>query len=239
MLEELGARVVLHAPLALVALLSTMEGNVSVVEEGHSIAGVDLQCPIMSLPRAFKTTIDTIPARVPYLAVPPEKQAYWRERLGRSGKRRVGLAWSGKANRNIDLNPATSRSVPLRLLAPLLQLPLELHSLQKETLESDADILSRFEQIRTHHGELNDFSDAAALVEEMDLVISIDTAVAHLAGALAKPLWMMLPYSSDYRWGIGGDRTPWYPAARLFRQSHISDWEGVVWRVASELAGMQ
>jgi hypothetical protein len=193
----------------------------------------------MSLPRAFKTTIDTIPAEVPYLTVSPEKQAYWRQKLGRSQKRRVGLTWSGKANRNIDLNPATSRSIPLRLLDPLLRLPLELHSLQREVLKSDADVLLDFEQIRTYHGELNDFSDTAALVEEMDLVITIDTAVAHLAGALGKPVWVMLPYSTDYRWGISGDKTPWYPTARLFRQSDPGDWEGVVQKIASELVEMQ
>ena len=117
----------------------------------------------------------------------------------------------------------------------MTQLRLELHSLQKDILQSDADVLTKFSQIRTYQTELHDFSDTAALIEEMDLVVTIDTSVAHLAGALGKPVWMMLPYSTDYRWGMSGDKTPWYPTATLFRQPDISDWTSVVHKVATAL----
>ena len=234
-LQELGARVVIYAPPALAELFSTLRGNVLIVEEGNVLPHIDLHCPIMSLPRAFKTTLDTIPAEFPYLAVPAERQSYWRRKLGAQEKPRVGLVWAGKANRNIDVSVLRNRSMPLKLLEPLRHLPLELHSLQKDVLHSDARVLAEFSEIRTYQTELHDFSDTAALIEEMDLVVTIDTSVAHLAGALGKPVWMMLPYSTDYRWGMSGDKTPWYPTATLFRQPDISDWTSIVHKVATAL----
>ncbi len=238
-LQQRGARVVIYAPPALADLFATLRGNVLIAKAGNNLPHIDLHCPIMSLPRAFKTTLDTIPAEFPYLAVPAEKQSYWRRRLGTPAKRRVGLVWSGKANRNIDISVLRNRSIPLSLLEPLMQLRLELHSLQKDILQSDADVLTKFSQIGTYHNELHDFSDTAALIEAMDLVVTIDTSVAHLAGALGKPVWVMLPYSTDYRWGMNGDKTPWYPTATLFRQPDISDWTSVVHKVATALTNFR
>ena len=239
LLQQLGAKVVISAPPPLAPLFSTLPGDVSIVGAGQRLADIDFQCPIMSLPRAFKTTLDTIPAAVPYLTVPAERQAYWQRKLGRSKQRRVGLMWSGKANRNIDISVLKNRSIPFSLLEPLMHLPVELHSLQKEFLPSDAAALAEFKQVRTHQDELNDFSDTAGLIGEMDLIITIDTSVAHLAGALGKHMWVMLPYSTDYRWGMRGDGTPWYPTATLFRQPDVSDWTSVIQRIATELSKLQ
>jgi hypothetical protein len=168
--------------------------------------------------------------------VAAERQAHWRTRLGRKGRFRVGLAWSGHGNRDIDASVFRNRSLPIRLLEPLFDLPVEIHSLQKEISQDDDSFMTRSGRIAVNHRELADFADTAALIEEMDLIVSIDTSVAHLAGALARPLWVMLPYAVDYRWGPEGDRTPWYPTATLFRQATVGDWQSLVATMTGRLA---
>jgi tetratricopeptide (TPR) repeat protein len=235
MVQGRGAKVLLevHPPLA--ALMSTLNGDFTVVEKGRPLPDFDLHCPMMSLPLAFKATVETIPAAVPYLRADSDKRKSWRDRLGDKTRPRIGVAWSGRIGRAIDRNPCRKRYFELRLLESLLQLPMEFHSLQKDIRQEDAKVLRSFRQIRAHHDELNDFADAAALIEEMDLVISVDTAVAHLAGALVKPVWILLPHATDYRWMIDRDDSPWYPSATLFRQSAIGDWSEVISRVIERL----
>lgn len=234
LLRGRGAQVWVYAPKSLCALFATLGEGIAVVEEGSALPPVDLQCPIMSLPRAFRTTVATIPAAVPYLKAAPDRQQAWRASLGPAVRPRIGLMWSGKADRNVDRKPLRSRSLPLERLGPVLRLPFEFHALQQEISPADMARLPSL-PIRTHRQALVDFADTAALIEQMDLVISIDTSVAHLAGALGKPLWVMLPRSSDYRWGIEGATTPWYPTATLFRQGGVDDWDSVVAQVAQRL----
>lgn len=234
--EQQGARVLLQASAPLCELFAGLGGAIDVREEGDAAPAADFRCPIMSLPHALQTTADGIPADFPYLGVPPVRQTAWRERLGAARAPRIGLVWSGAADRYQDRNPRTARSLPLAALAPLLRLPFAFHALHKEIAAGDAETLAAFPALTSHAGELNDFADTAALIAEMDLVIAVDTAVAHLAGALGKPLWVMLPWATDYRWQASGETTPWYPAARLFRQSRAGDWEGVVERVGEALA---
>jgi len=235
MARELGARVLLEVHAPLTALMSTLGVDISVVEKDKALPDFDLHCPMMSLPLAFKTTVETIPAAVPYLHADPERRRRWHHRLGAKGKFRIGLAWSGRIGRAIDRNPCRKRYFELRLLENLLQLPMEFHSLQKDLRKGDVKVLTHFKQIRAHHDQLNDFADTAALIEEMDLVISVDTAVAHLAGAMGKPVWILLPHTTDYRWMIDRSDSPWYPTATLFRQSEIGDWRGVISRVVERL----
>lgn len=223
-----GARVWLQTSPNLFALFTTLGETITLIDEDAVLPPIDYRCPIMSLPRALKTTADNIPARIPYLSVPPARLATWRERLGNATAPRVGLAWSGAADRYLDRNPRTGRSMPLACLAGLLQLPWEFHVLQKEIPASDAEMLAAFPKLISHADALEDFADTAALIDAMDLVISVDTAVAHLAGALGKPLWVMLPWATDYRWLESGEQTPWYPTARLFRQQRAGDWDSVV-----------
>ncbi len=234
LLRERGARILIQTPKPLCALCAAMAHDVTIVEEGGAPPFVDLQCPIMSLPRAFGTTLQTIPAAVPYLQVPREREDRWRARLGSSSRPRVGLTWSGKPDRNVDRRPLRSRSLPLDLLGPMLRLPFEFHALQQEFSTADAAMLSSL-PITTHQHALVDFADTAAVIQQMDLVISIDTSVANLAGALGKPMWVMLPRASDYRWGFAGDKTPWYPTATLFRQAGIEDWGSVVGPITQRL----
>jgi hypothetical protein len=231
MVEALGAHVILEAPAPLVALLATLPGKFTVVEQRSRLPAFDLHCPIMSLPLAFGTTLATVPASVPYLHAVPDKSAIWRRRLGIGTRLRVGLVWSGSPDHKNDHN----RSIPLEILAPLLELPAEFHSLQKEYRQEDERVLAELEQIGQHQGELQDFSDTAALLSQMDLVIAVDTSVAHLSGALARKTWVLLPYSPDFRWMLDRNDSPWYPTMTLFRQTACGDWAGVVAEVAERL----
>jgi tetratricopeptide (TPR) repeat protein len=235
-LQQLGARVVVHAPAALAGLLGSLGPGIEVVKAGDPLPEIDLQCPIMTLPRAFGTTLETIPGDVPYLCADAARTEAWRRKLGPAARTRIGLMWSGKSDRNMDRSALRRRSMPAAALQPLLELPLEFHALQKEFTEGDALTPDIRRRILTHESELHDFAETAALVEQMDLVISIDTSVAHLAGALAKPLWVALPFYVDYRWMAEGPATPWYPTATLFRQAVPGDWLSVTRTIAARLA---
>ena len=230
-LNALGAQVILEVHHSLVALMSTLKGEVTTVATVGKRSAFNLQCPIMSLPFACRTTLDSIPATVPYLYSDTEKQRAWREKLGTGTKPRVGLVWSGSAAHANDRN----RSIPLQLLEPLLRLPVEFHALQQEIRLDDAARLAYLPQLHLHQNELRDFSDTASLVSEMDLVISVDTSVAHLAGALGKPLWLLLPFFPDYRWMLDRTDTPWYPTATLYRQPAIGDWQSVIDNLVAQL----
>lgn len=226
-----GARVVLEVPRELLALLSTLPGDCTLVAAGQALPNFDLHCPLMSLPRAFHTALSTIPANVPYLAAALEKRAAWTERLKTKTKPRVGLVWAGRPG----LSPDRIRSMTLAQLAPLMDLPCEFHALQKEIRPDDGAALARFPALQTHTDELGDFSDTAALIAEMDLVISVDTAVAHVAGAMGVPLWLLLPWTGEWRWLLDRSDSPWYPTATLMRQPGWGDWPGLVAAVAAKL----
>ena len=224
---ERGATVIVEAHGGLGPLLEPLPGISRVIARGDPLPPHDLHCPLMSLALAFGTTLDTIPNAVPYLRAPQGHLARWRERLGERRRPRVGLAWSGSTTLRNDRN----RSIPLAQLAALREMPFEFFSLQKEVRPADAAALASGAPIAGFAAELADFRDTAALVELMDVVISVDTAVAHLAGALAKPVWVLLPWSPDWRWLLGREDSPWYPTARLWRQSRAGDWAGVIERV--------
>ncbi len=220
----LGAEIVFEVPAPLVSLISTLRCEMTVIAKGQPRPAFDAYCPVMSLPFVFRTTPETIPARTPYLFADPAEVARRRAALGPRERVRVGLVWSGSTTHLNDLN----RSLRLATLGPLLDLPVEWHSLQKEVRADDAAVLARDGRIRSHGDEIRDFSDTAALAECMDLVISVDTSVAHLAGAIGRPLWILLPHVPDYRWMLERADSPWYPTARLFRQPALGDWASVV-----------
>jgi len=191
----------------------------------------DLHCPLMSLPGAFDTTLDTIPTSVPYLNAPGKRARLWRDRLAGMGRPRIGLVWSGKPTHKNDHN----RSIALQRLKPLLSvLGAQFVSLQQEYRASDLAALGRL-PIRRFDDLLTDFADTAALIGELDLVITVDTAVAHLAGAMARQLWLLLPHVQDWRWLRKRNDSPWYPTAKLFRQPQIGDWDGAIAAMAKEL----
>lgn len=239
LLAAQGARVILEVQPALVSLMQTLEGVDKVLAQGESLPEFDLHCPLLSLPLAFGTTLETIPAEVPYLRPDPARVAIWQARIGsrpRAAGRHIGLISSGNPRYNKD----RSRSVPLHQLEPLLTCDCDFVSLQKEFREEERDVLRRrADRIRSFAEELTDFAETAALIACLDLVIAVDTAGAHLAGALGKPLWLLLPYAPDWRWLRDRTDSPWYPTARLFRQPQRGDWESVVAELAAALRGGQ
>ena len=234
-LVTLGARVLLRVPAELCALMVGLEGIGGVIAETEPLPPHDFQCPLMSLPLAFGSTLDTIPAVIPYLRADHRKVDYWRSRLPATPGLKVGLVWAGKPGSQI----AGRRDIPLARLLPLLRgataAGAVIVSLQNEVSSPDAAILRSLAGSVWLPGLLRDFADTAALIETLDLVISVDTAVAHLAGALGKPVWILNRYAACWRWLRGRSDSPWYPTARLFRQSSPGDWRGAIDEVGEAL----
>ena len=227
-LAAAGGRVIVEVAAPLVRLLSAMPGVAQVVAAGEPLPEFDLHCPLLSLPRAFGTTLESIPA-APYLRAPGDLPDTWRRRLGSDGRFTVGLAWTGS-----QTNPRNAeRSVPLSLLAPLAAIGgVRWLSLQ---LAHPADRLALPSWLEDLSPWLTDFAETAAAVSCLDLVITVDTSVAHLAGGLGHPCWVMLPKAGDWRWLSDRTDSPWYPGMRLFRQSSAGDWPPVIRQVASAL----
>ncbi|WP_027530042.1 tetratricopeptide repeat protein [Bradyrhizobium sp. WSM3983] len=232
MVAALGARVILEVEPPIQQLLGGIKGVADCVGRSSTPA-FDLHCPLGTLPLAFRTRIDTIPLAEGYVPAPPASRVKaWQERLEhrlehRLGPRtrfRVGLVWAGNPDHKNDHN----RSMALRTLAPLLDCDVQFVSLQKGVRDQDRAFLAERSDIvdLTHH--LTDFSETAALISCLDLVISVDTSVAHLAGALGAPVWTLVPFNPDWRWLLNRDDSPWYRSMRLFRQAKRGDWASVV-----------
>jgi tetratricopeptide (TPR) repeat protein len=234
----LAATVVLEVPRPLTRLLSSLGGVHQIVATGDELPPFDAWIPMMSLPLAFRTTIDTIPAAVPYLHADPERSAAWRHRLATLPGRKIGLVWAGSPRREDPNTSATDRrrSITLDHYSPLAALSgHSLISLQKGEPAGQTRTPPPGMTLHDWTAELEDFADTAALVEALDLVISVDTSVVHLAGALGKPVWVLNRYDQCWRWLLNRTDSPWYPAARLFRQPSPGDWSGVMRDVVQAL----
>ncbi|MGD0138150.1 MAG: tetratricopeptide repeat protein [Tepidisphaeraceae bacterium] len=229
-----GARIIIECQAELQRLFQTMSGNYQTVVRGQPLPAFDLHCPLLSLPWVFGTNLASIPNDVPYLHADAEDAGRWQDRLGgHCALLKVGLAWAGKPTHQNDRN----RSMKLARLAPLGQLPgVHFFSLQKGTAAAEAKAPPAGMELVDWTEELKDFADTAALIANLDLVIAVDTAVVHLAGAMGKPVWTLLPFASDWRWLLDRADSPWYPTMRLFRQATPGDWDGVIRRVAAELS---
>jgi hypothetical protein len=231
LLAAQGAEVVLEVPAALVALLADLEGVARICAAGRPLPPFDCHCPLLSLPLALRTTLETIPRRIPYLHAEAAKVDSWRARLARVPRPWVGLAWAGSPVHRNDRN----RSMALQALLAALPDELQFVSLQKVVPPSDRAALAEARRMHDWTCELHDFSDTAALVEALDLVIAVDTSVAHLAGTLGKPCCLMLPFHPDWRWLLERHDSPWYPSLVLFRQERRGDWAGVLRRLTGVL----
>lgn len=221
-----GARVILEVQKPLVALTSGL-GAAQVVAKGDPLPDFDLHCPLLSLPLAFGTRLETIPSAQAYLAAPAAQSMQWQTRLAAAPRPRIGLAWSGRSGHERD----RERSIGLRAFLPLLETGAAIVSVQKEVRAEDASLLKERGDILHAGDELADFSDTAALMSQLDLVVSVDTSVAHLAGALGKPVWILVTHVPDWRWLLERDDSPWYPTVRLFRQDATCTWDGAIARV--------
>jgi tetratricopeptide (TPR) repeat protein len=227
-----GARVILEVQGPLHELMGTLSGAAQIVVKGEPLPDFDLHCPLLSLPLAFGTELATIPSVAPYLFASPPAVVHWRDRLGPGSRLKIGVAWSGNPKHKNDHN----RSIEFgAFLSALTGIDATYVSLQRDVRAGDADLLKSQSDVLHFGEELKTFSDTAALLSNMDLIISVDTGVAHLAGALAKPVWVLLPFLPDWRWLLDRDDSPWYPTARLFRQDETRAWGGVIARVHAAL----
>lgn len=226
-----GARVILEVQRQLCTLMADIPGATEVIARGSPLPTFDVHCPLLSLPLAFATELETIPAERAYLSASREKAGGWHARLAAQRRTLVGLAWSGSRRHEGD----RERSIALDALIPLLAANVTIVSLQKDVRPADAGTLNAHRDILHFGDEWHDFSDTAALISELDLVISVDTSVAHLAAALGKPTWILLPEVPDFRWLLEREDSPWYPTVRLFRQDSSRDWNCVIARVQEAL----
>lgn len=232
MLAERGVRVILAVPPPLRKLMQTVPGVAQVVSSHDGQSNHNYHCPLLSLPLAFRTTPDTVPTPIPYLHADPARVSHWAQRLGARARPRIGLVWSGRRYTTINF----PRDIPLERLLPLLQLEAEFISLQKDLDATERLLLAKLPQLRQFGEELEDFADTAALIANLDLVIAADTAVAHLVGALGKPVWLLNRYAACWRWMQSGARAPWYPTMRQFRQPAVGNWTAVVAEVCKAAA---
>jgi tetratricopeptide (TPR) repeat protein len=231
LVKALGARVIMEVPKPLVSLLQGLGGVDELVEKGEPLPYFDYYCPLMSLPLAFKTELNTIPSLTSYLQSDNKKVAKWKERLGEKTSLRIGLVWNGSAE---FIKYDYKRSITLDALMKYLPDQFEYVCLQNKIRDTDKDALKK-STIKYFGAEINDFTENAALCEVMDLVISVDTSVAHLSGALGKPTWVLLPYVPDWRWMLDRDDSPWYGSTKLYRQFNDRKWEPVLQRLVEDL----
>jgi tetratricopeptide (TPR) repeat protein len=223
---ERGGRVVVEVQEPILRLARTVHGVSQALAAGDPLPAIDCHCPLLSLPRVFKTNLATIPSMVPYFSVPAEAQAAWAGRISAGPGLKVGIVWAGTAVGAVDLG----------LLQPLWQVPdVSWFSLQVGDRSGDIALLDNVKMADLSPW-LMDFADTAAAVCQLDLVISVDTSVAHLAGALGRPIWLLLPHTSEWRWLLEREDSPWYATARLFRQKKPGDWPGLARAVAAALA---
>jgi hypothetical protein len=226
-----GARVIVEVEEPLRGLMTGLAGAAQIIAKGRPLPDFDFQCPLLSLPLAFKTRLETIPSSPSYLRAPAQNLQNWDARLGMERRPKIGFAWSGNAKHVRD----RERSIGLSELLPLLDIDATFVSLQKEVRAADAETLKKSAGILRFDDELKDFSDTAALISRLDLIISVDTSIAHLAGALGKPVWVLLTHAPEWRWLLDRDDSPWYPTARLFRQDDARAWDEVIARVRDAL----
>lgn len=228
LLHELGARVLLDVPPELSELAATLSPAVEMLDRSRPFPPPDFTCTLMSLPYRLRVPPEAFSKMLPYLRADAQKVAAWRDRLANSAGVRVGLVWAGNPQHSNDRN----RSCPLHFLHPLLTMPgVSWFSLQKGAASADAAAAP----LTDVAADLHSYADSAALLQALDLLVCVDTSVGHLAGALGRPVWMLLPFAPDWRWQEAREDSPWYPSLRLFRQSAAGDWKGVVTRLGVAL----
>jgi len=242
-----GAKVVLEVPPELKSLLTRLDGVSAVVARGEAPPPFDAHCPLGSLPLALKTELPSVPAPIPYLAANNTHLQKWSAQIGALPRPRIAVAWAGNPAHDNDRN----RSIPFAALAPLflpantppqmgeasveVRVGANFISIQRELRIDEAAQLAAQPGLTHIGGALADFDDTAAVLALCDLLITVDTAPAHLAGAMGRPVWVLVPFAPDWRWTLEGETTPWYPSVGLFRQPALGDWSAVIARVASAL----
>ena len=233
LMAQSGAKVIVECQKELKSLMENVEGVYQVISYTEQRPNYDLHCPIFKLPVIFNTTLTDIPQNIPYIFPEQELIQQWSAKLCNDNSRlKIGIVWSAGHKKGDPYH----RSCPFELFASLMKIRHStFYSLQKEKDDLQIKPLSEEENFIDYTNEFNDFSDTAALIQNLDLIISVDTAVAHLAGALGKPVWILLPFVPDWRWLLNREDSPWYSTMRLFRQPSLGDWESVIAKVKGEL----
>jgi tetratricopeptide (TPR) repeat protein len=235
LLQAKGAMFVLRVQSSLKALLTGQFKETVVVAGDDPLPPHDFQCPLMSLPGELGTRLDSIPANVPYLKAPPEKLDTWRKVFAKAPGPKIGLVWSGNAKHQFDHN----RSAPVSVFAEMTKgIPAHFFAIQKEIRKTDLDELPQAPWINDLSRKIQGFEDTAAIVAALDVVITVDTSVAHLAGALGAKTWLLLGFAPDWRWLLGRSGSPWYPSVQIFRQPALGDWDSVIAAVRKQLADL-
>ena len=242
---SLAKEVIFEVQEPLVKILSSLEGNLKIIPSGVVDVCADVQCPLMSLPHFFGTTLDSIPSRDSYLTASEVKIEQWRDKLSCSDKLNIGIVWSGgfRPDQPELWEVNGRRNIPLEMMAKLIHPNICFHSLQKgQPAESELELFLQNKpeiDLINHAAELKDFSDTAALIHNLDLVISVDTSTAHLAAALGKPTWIMNRFDTCWRWLLHRTDSPWYPTVRIYRQDHAGDWDGVISKIKHDLTSFK
>jgi hypothetical protein len=231
LLEARGAKVIMSVQQPLCGLLKQISPTIQILKQNEEPTDFDYHCPLLSLPLALGTSLETIPTEQQYLKTDEDRRAVWSARVPPKTKPRIGVVWRGSPTYKGD----HYRSIELQQFLAIFSPDADWICLQKEISEKDLVRLRQLGRIAFFGDDLRDFSDTAALLDLMDLVITIDSSVAHLAGAMGKPVWILLPFNPDWRWLLDRNDSPWYPSVRLFRQNKIGDWATVIDQVKSEL----
>jgi len=231
LLQQCGVKVIMMMPIELYEIAKTMNTHIKILHLGLDMPEFDVSIPVMSLPILFGTTLNDVPAPIPYLYATEHKQNAWLRKLGDKKRARIGIAVTGSRAHDNDHN----RSMNLETIQPIIDLQIDCHLLQKEVRAHDQGFIDINSNIRCHSRYLNDFSDTAALASMMDIVISVDTSVAHLCAAMGIEVWLLLPYTPDWRWMHQRSDTPWYPSVKIYRQTRKGKWNDVVQTVRNDL----
>ena len=234
MVVDLGAHVILQVPKVLRALFLWLEESICIISDDDELPKFDYFCPLMTLPLIFNTNLDEIPDVNFGYVVDECKRTHWVEKIGIKTKTRVGIAWSGNPSHTNDHN----RSIDLSDFMGFMPNDFEFISLQKNIKDRDLDVV-QLNQIKHFGTDLKDFTDTATLCDLVDVVISVDTSVAHLSASMQKPTWVLLPFSPDWRWLLNRDDSPWYPSVKLYRQTSLGDWKTVLNRISTDLSKLK
>ena len=233
-LNDLGAKIILNTPKPLIPLISNMKVDVKILD-GNEVSQYDYCSSIVSLPLVFNTDLNSIPKEIPYLFTPEVSKKKWNKKLGTKKIKKIGLKWTGNKNYHDD----EYRSTNLNKLINLFDISVDFHSLEIEYSNDDENLLKNIKNLYCHKNEIIGFDNTAGLIETMDLIITADTSIAHLSGALGKKVWIMLPFFSDYRWLLKTENSPWYPTAKLYRQNKKDDWESIISKIKEDLSLIQ
>jgi len=234
LVEKLGGQVILEVEKPLIGILQSLSRKVQIIEKSTPLPDFDYHCPLMSLPLAFATTLETIPSKCPYLTVNESRVKFWKAKLGSAEKPRVGVVWRGNSAHANDFN----RSISLHYIVTILSPEIDWISLQKDPSPEETETLKKTTKINNLGDVFTDFAETGAICKSMDAILSVDTSIAHLGGALGVPVFLLLPYIADARWFLDRNDSPWYPNTNIFRQTPHRDWTRPIQEANREIIKM-